>query len=342
MRLLRSRGTPIALGGEATAVPVWTAEVPGTESHGPRISPETSSLYFGDGMGRFFSTIRFRRYDLGTGAELAKFKSYNSVRCTWFDQTRNNIVIALDNRIVRLDALSLEELGRWDRRIPAYPDSIDVCDEVAVVANWVKPSLGLVDLRNGRVRHRPTGPLPMVVGGYKKPLLLERYDGGLRSVDTDTGELKLITETPPCHDGQMGKDGRSIWLTVGSPARVGKVAHDARMRPGVREIARYALDGSEPEEYQLPVAVDRIDVGETQLWLRHGPGDSEREPGSARGESYLLTVPLPVASGPARILRLPEPERIVAVHPDARLALIEVPDWTERKSSTFKLIRLQD
>lgn len=340
MRLVAPRAAPIRVSREIEAEPLWSSEVRGAGGHLPVIRPGTQSLYFTDGLGCLYATIRWRRCDLCTGKELARHKAYNTVRCTWFDPQRDEVIIAQDTRLVRLDSLTLSEIGRWDKRVPAFTQSLTVATGIALVANGIKPGVGLVDLATGGVKHRSTGPLPLVLSGHSEPLILERYDGGLFAMDAVSGDRELLLNTPPCHHAVIAEGGRALWMATGEPAKVG-LSGPVKFRRHSNQVARFDLADKAPvETYELPGPVGNLYAGRNQVWfvLEHG-GVIGRLAPPIDSTPFVLTLPLPVGSGPARLLRIPEHVLVVAAHPDAGLVLTS-DEYGRSKSSIFTLLRI--
>lgn len=295
--------TAIRLDGEIAATERWTTLVPGRASHLAVFHSPGGSLYVSDGWGVTYASIRFRRLDVLTGSETASFRSGTAVRCLAMIGDGNELIATTDSKLFRLDALSLQERQRWDKRIPRYSNTIAIRGDLVVVANWRDPKIGIIDLATGRVRRRAAPEMTTVLDGPGDPLLVGGHDGGVVSIDPFTGTSRRILDTPAALDATLSKDRRTLWLTVGVRA----VVSSSSVRPGspTRELRQYAIDDAEPPtRYHLPSAVRGVVAGATRLWLV--------------GEGEVLSVPLPLGP-PARVWRSPKGHDILAVDPDAGL-----------------------
>src|SRR5262245_24711206 len=133
----------IGIGGLIHATARWTTRLRGHTAHGLAIEPAVDSVYTGDGWGVTYPSMRIRRLDLATGAETASFRAFNSLRCSTILDNGSLLAVS-DTKLFELDPLTLEERGRWDRRMPRYGNSVTVVGRVAVVADWVNPRVALI------------------------------------------------------------------------------------------------------------------------------------------------------------------------------------------------------
>ena len=148
---------------EIGGTPVWTQAVHGLGGHNPLFDPAGAALYVSDGWGnRPVPALRFRRLDLASGAETAKWPCGSSVRCM-VPLDGGDLLVATDQRLVRLDALTLAERARWNRSV-RHATTMAVHGGVAVAGNPVLPTITLVDLVTGAVRRKRHGPVVAILG----------------------------------------------------------------------------------------------------------------------------------------------------------------------------------
>lgn len=299
----------LVLGGDLVATQLWAARAPGRSAHRVFIRGHAGSVYVSDGWGVNYASIRFRRLDAMTGEEAASFRSGTAVRTFAYRDTTDDLLIATDTKLFELDSLTLSERRRWNTRIPRYPDSLAVRGDHVVVANWLAPQVGLVDLATGRVRRRAAPGMTKILDGAGSPLLVGGLDGDVVSIDPISGRTEQILATPPALDAGLSPDRRTLWLSVGVRATV--TSSGMRLGRPTRELRRYALDGSEPAEtYRAPHPFRNVAIGTSALWLV--------------GER-LVDVPFPLGTGPARMWSPPEGETIVDGDPDSGLVMTLLP-----------------
>ena len=287
------------------ATTLWDVGAHGRSGQRAWIRAGVGSVYVSDGWGVSHASIRFRRLDVMTGQEVASFRSGTTVRAIAFRDTTANLLVATDSRLFQLDSLTLVEGRRWDSRIPRYTDSMAVRGDLVVVANWLSPSVGIVDLVTNRVRRKTTPRMIKILDGPGSPLLVGGLDGGVLSIEPISGLVQRVLETPAALDAGLSPDRQTLWLAVGVRAIVS--ASGARAGSPTRELRRYPLDGSvAPMTHLVPMPIQRIAVGTTTLWLI---------------AQRLLVLPLPIGTGPSRTWAPPDGQTIVDVEPDAGLVV---------------------
>lgn len=75
--------------------------------------------FVSDGYGCKYSSMHFRKISI-EGEEIAAFRTYNSVRCFYYYPQGTDILIALDNKFVILDSLTLKPNKIITKGIPKY------------------------------------------------------------------------------------------------------------------------------------------------------------------------------------------------------------------------------
>ncbi len=278
--------------------------------------------------------MRFRRYDLATGAEIARWPCGTIVRCAAFVNEARELIVATDKRLARLDAATLVETGRWDRSAK-YADSIAVVGNVAVVANWKGPTVALIDLESGEVRRRRHREMTLVLARGSSPLLVDGGRGGVSEIDPRTGVIEQLLDTPPAFQAALSGGGTALWLTTGVRVLVTPRPHGLSLEPGAATfgLERHDLGGENaPLTVELPLPVRTIATSSGEIWLTPGPVSGEAQ--------HVVTLTDPPGSA-ARVWR-PEPgELIAAVDPTAGLVLTSR-GHDETLTSTISCFRLAD
>ena len=313
MRFLRAvapAGLPdrqIPLGRSVPAAERWTTSLRGHHDHRPVLAVGRNSVYASDGWGVSYSSIRFRRFDLQTGKEVASFRSFNGVRCLAPIGDTPYLICATDNKLFRLEATSLEEHGRWERSIPRYADSIAVRDDYVVLANWLQPKLGIVNLESGKVQRRVASPMTLLLDRVPRPLLVSgSTDGGTASVDLKTLQVHAELPTPPALRAALSPDGSILYLTIGLRGKV--TAHGSSLGRPTRELQTYEIEAEHRQgRYSLPSPMREIVPGRSRILLAE--------------ERLVLLLDLPLGSAAARWWSGPTGHQVVAMDADAGIVL---------------------
>jgi hypothetical protein len=129
----------------------WTTTIPGVTDIRVAVDPDDESVYVSDGWGIAYASLRLRRLSLANGKELASVRLGDAVRCVAFSEHQSELVAATARMLFVLDRASLEVKERWRRRVPTVSDSLIRKGNLVLMANWLRPTLGLFNLwsRNG-------------------------------------------------------------------------------------------------------------------------------------------------------------------------------------------------
>jgi len=301
----------IEIGGTS----VWTQEVHGVGGHNPLFDPAGAALYVSDGWGnRPVPALRFRRLDATTGAETAKWPCGSSVRCL-VELDGGDMLVATDQRLVRLAALTLTERARWNRSV-RHATTMAVQGGIAVAGNPVMPTIGLVDLVTGAVRRKRHGPVIAIIQRRDgDPVLVGGSPGGLAAIDPATGTIRKIRSAPPAMAAALAEDRQGVWLVAGIRMTISERPGGVSLRPGdaVTRVEWHPLGDGQPRVVEVPLPVRTIAVGPGSIWLTPAP-----IPGSSQ---YLV---IGEAGGGWRIWRPPDREAIEAVAPTLGLVVTTV------------------
>jgi hypothetical protein len=301
-----STASTLPTGQAAGAVERWSATLRGHSAHGVHLAAQAGAVYTGDGWGSTYPSMRIRRLDLRTGAETASFRAFNSLRCSTLIREGRSLIAILDDKILELDAQTLEERRRWDKRVPRYGQTVAFAHDVIVLANWLDPTVGLIDYASGRVRRRDAPPMPQIIAGVAHPLLVGgAADGGTYELRLPEATVDRVVGTPPILHATLSPDGSELWALAGIRAKVsdsgsdwGKPTSDLRM---------YHLPDGAESIFRLPAAASWTACGVSRLLVA--------------GQRSVLAVPLPVGSDVIRAWKAPSDQEWVDMDADSGLVL---------------------
>ena len=291
---------------------VWSREIHGVGGHNPLFDPRGRAVYVSDGWGnRPVPALRFRRLDIETGAETARWPCGSSVRCL-VALDGGDLLVATDQRLGQLDPLTLVERARWSRSV-RHATTMAVHRGVAVAGNPLLPTIALVDLETGTVRRKRSGPVLAILGrASADPVVVDGSSGGIATIDPTSGEIRRLRPAAPAMAAAIDTDQQGVWLIAG--VRVHVTHHDggASMRPGdaVTRITWHPLGDGVSSDLDVPLAVRTVAVGGRSVWLTPGVVAGSRP--------YVL-----IGDGTAdwQVWRAPERESVEAVAPALGLAL---------------------
>lgn len=315
MRLLRGLmhpgEPPRSTSSQISATVRWTTRLRGHTAHGIALSPATQSVYSGDGWGATYSAMRIRRYDLATGQEVASFRAFNALRCSTLLEGQKAILAVSDSKLFELDTMTLEERQRWDRRIPRYGNTVAVVDRMVVLADWLNPRVGIVDLQTGQVRRRPAPAMTQIVSGRRDPLLVGgSKEGETWEISLPSARVHVLLRTPPALHAALAPDGDLLFILVGLRGKV--TANSSAPGGPSSELRTYHLDGGAVDHYRLPTAVSTIACGTSHV-LFGGP-------------DVVISSRLPLEIGGLSRWASPHGHQVVAMDADTGLVLTLVQD----------------
>jgi len=297
---------------EIRGTPVWSREIHGVGGHNPMFDPHGRAVYFSDGWGnRPVPALRFRRLDIETGAETARWPCGSAVRCM-VELDGGDVLVATDQRLAQLDPLTLVERARWNRSV-RHATTMAVDRGVAVAGNPVAPMITLVDLRTGDVRRKRHGPVISILGRRDDaPVLVGAARGGIATVDVVNGTIRSLRSSPLAMGAVLAADEQAVWLIAGIRVQVTEREGGVSLRPGdaVSSVEWHPLRDGEPRVIEVPLPIRTIDTASGALWLT--PGVVARPP------QYVV-----IGDGSAawQVWHAPEHESIEAVAPALDLAL---------------------
>jgi hypothetical protein len=304
----RDRPRLVDIGG----TPLWTQEVHGVGGNNPLFDPGGRALFVSDGWGnRPAPALRFRRLDLATGTETANWPCGSTVRC-FVELDGGDMLVATDQRLARLDALTLTERARWNRSV-RHATTLAVRGGVAVAGNPALPTITLVDLGTGAVRRKRHGSVVAILGRRDgDPVLVGGSSGGLATIDPATGAIRKLRPAPAAMAAALAHDQQGVWLVAG--IRVVRTEHDGgvSLRPGdaVTRVEWHPLGEGEPRIVDVPLPVRTIAAGAGSIWLTARP--------TAGSPEYLV---IGETGGRWRIWRPPDEHVIHVVAPVLGLAV---------------------
>ena len=223
-----------------------------------------------------------------------------------------DLLVATDQRLARLDAVTLAERARWNRSV-RHATTMAVRDGVAAAGNPALPTITLVDLVSGAIRRKRHGALLAILGRRDgDPVLVGGSPGGLATIDPGTGTIRRLRPAPPAMAAALADDQRGVWLVVG--IRVIRTEHDGGVsrRPGdhVTRVEWHPLGEGKPRIVDVPLPVRTIAVGPGSIWLTARP--------MAGSPEYLV---IGESGDRWRIWRPPDEHVIHAVAPALGLAV---------------------
>jgi hypothetical protein len=298
---------------ELAAERLWEREVHGTAGQQPMFDPNGTAIDYSDGWGRRPApSLRFRRLDVLTGAETATWPCGSAVRCLVLVSDAD-LLVATDQRLVRLDGETLAERERWEPSVQ-HATTLAVHDRVAVAGNRVTASVAFVDLETGRVRRRRHGPVAAILtrrGG--PPIVVGAADGGMSIADTRNGTLRPVRSAPPAMAAALADDEQGVWLVPGAHVRITEQDAGVSIRPGDpgMTVDWYPFGDGAVRSLPVPVPVRTVEVDHDALWLT---------PAAISGSEQYVVIGA-VSGNDWRIWHPPERALVAAVAPSLGLVL---------------------
>lgn len=187
---------------------VWRARVPGTAALSVVADTSTGSVFVSDGWGVSYPALAVHRLDLRTGERLASARTgHQPVGAMRVDG--DDLWVATSRRVLRLTVAGLEPLSRWDEGLVSDADQLIAHGPHLVLANPLRPMIGVVDAGTGVVRRLRAGAQPV----------LARTDDGVHVASAvvgmrwrlDPGRGRLVVAPPGPAVTALASDGTVLW-----------------------------------------------------------------------------------------------------------------------------------
>lgn len=132
---------------------LWQIEIPGS-FYRPRliyVIPELKSFYFSDYLGS-----RVRKISLASGKETASLAARGNVVALDIDSKRREIMLNTNKKLFLLDT-DLQELKRWEARVPSAMQFTLRFGSSLVMKCWSQDKFVIFDLATSKVRRQKCG-----------------------------------------------------------------------------------------------------------------------------------------------------------------------------------------
>lgn len=230
----------------------WTVSIPGWQVHAFDGDAATQSLLVGDAGGVAYGALRLHRLDAVTGTETASIRMrHQPVNGLLIDGSR--LLAATNSRLFEIALPGLKVTHVWDRGLVRYANQLQSQGEHIVQANWLRPSVGVLNTATGVVRRVKAGPQPLLFKYHEQVRVVSALEGGMATVDIAAAKLVDRVRVPSVSAISAGRD---IWAVVAGPPESPEVYPAPppvtlpQYRRGTREVIRltgeplsYTLDG---------------------------------------------------------------------------------------------------
>jgi hypothetical protein len=249
-------------------------------------------VYVADGWGVSYASLALTAYALDSGSQMASVRTGTSIRCM-ATGPGGDLVGLTDTRLYRLDPVTLGVKSRIDAGIPGHSDWIAVRGSSVVVANWLRPTVGIVDLQTGTVRRRRGHPTSVLAGSDGPVFLVAVLAGGVWTVDPVTGEIRAFIESRPAVYAAAGNN-RLVLLDGKPHIVVDETRIDHKEVRSKRVLLIDASSGAPSGEFQLADGASILSFGPSGLWAFGGDdlqhvADHDWRPVGRRWKSYGST-----------------------------------------------------
>jgi len=286
--------------------------------------PVSGSLLVADGWGVAWAALRLHRFSLSTGEEQVSVRTKNqAVSALRVDG--NAVLMALHNRVQRLLLPSLDIAAEWRERIPRYAQTVlPLADDALVLANWMSPTIGILDSASGQVRLVRSCPQPVVIADGSSCLVFGGCDGGWWRLDTTAA--KLTDRHGCCPVSHAAGCGDSVWCSAGGALRDPGGGPKAVTRESGSDVFELT---SPSEKLGLAAPVDRLIADQNRLWAICGQGQWLQQIDAA---AHTLSAAIPAPTG----------SRWRHIEPRLGMAFAVLPQRTEKPSALIQAYRIDE
>lgn len=230
----------------------WTIQLTNNISGGGVMPPtidtvDKSTFYVSDGWGTAYAAIRFRKFSIETGEELANILVRNCARCIYVN---NEYVFAiLDKRIIKLNRNDLSMECVYKNNIPRYADYVSSDDSnTLLLMNHYKGYLHCYNLQTEKSSKKKVGGGCGIVRVDADNFLIFNYDAILQ-YSLKANIIKTLVSTEHYTSCARGNSGK-VYLLCEKPIK--NTDAEGNVTPYSSKILMYSFRTESTVEEIIP------------------------------------------------------------------------------------------
>jgi hypothetical protein len=182
------------------------------------VVPELSSIFYTDGTSCIFSAMRIRRLDIESGKEICTFPIRSFVNNLCFSENFSQVYANTDKRIISMSSLSLQQIERWDSRVPSAMTYSILFDRIVAMKGLHSgSSVNLYNLDTSTVKRIKVGEGGPILRDTKENHLICCSDNRtVYRIEVTTGKADLLASGLSFDDAAVVYEKNTLWLCRGT------------------------------------------------------------------------------------------------------------------------------
>lgn len=152
---------------------------------------------------------------------------------------QGDLLVATDSRLFQIRVSDFGVVRQWDKGLVRYAMQLIPAGDRLVAANWLAPSVGILNLDTGRTRRLTVGRQPLLFRVGDEVKVIAGFDGGMSTLDLDRAQLTRSQKTVPLASVAVGEH---VWATLAGRREGGQGQPPVWTKRGTAVITRLTGD----------------------------------------------------------------------------------------------------
>jgi hypothetical protein len=217
---------------------LWRTTDPGDSDNEIFCVLASDSVFISEGWNVPYAALRLHRLEISSGRQVADVRT-RSQGVAGMVEWQDHLLAATDSRLFQFRTADLSIARQWDTGLVAFARQLVPAGRLIAMANWLRPSIGILDPESAKTSRLKVGAQPLLFGFAGEVRVINGFDGGMLTLDAERRQLLAAEATPPVSAVTAGRD---IWAVIAGPPQGGQGQPPVWIKRGTDTVKK--LSGS--------------------------------------------------------------------------------------------------